>query len=231
MNINIPVFTAIGDNQASLLATLKDWDNEIALTIGTGAQVSTVLPLESNIATIKEGKYEIRPFIKGRYIIVGASLCGGSAFAWLINWFSQWCEALKIKIPENSSLYNFFIEEGMKEGETDLFINPNFLGERYTAELLGEIRNINLNNFTSGNIARALARGIIHNLKSMIPDNIIADKQQIIASGNALRKNALLAQMAEEILDKPIKIIDSCEEAACGTVVLQQLHNQNNATY
>lgn len=223
INKDIPVFTAIGDNQASLLATINEWDKEISLTIGTGAQVSVVLPLNTDIKSVSAETCEIRPFINGRYIAVAAPLCGGSAFAWLIKWFSQWCDALGIQIPENINLYDFFIAEGLKEGSTDLSIEPNFMGERHNTELRGKISNISLDNFTPGNVSLSLTAGIIRNLKSMIPEELLSEKTKIIASGNALRSTPLLVKAAEEIFGKPVEIIDSREEAACGAAKLSRI--------
>jgi sedoheptulokinase len=223
LNSSIPVTAAIGDNQASLLATINEWDKEISLTIGTGAQISVVLPPGIDIKVISTDTCDIRPFVDGRYIAVAAPLCGGSAFAWLIKWFNQWCDALGIKIPENINLYDFFIEEGQKEENTDLCIEPNFLGERHDAELRGKISNITLGNFTPGNVALSLTTGIISNLKSMIPEELLADKDKIIASGNALRQTPLLIKAAEKIFHKPVEIIDSQEEAACGAAKWSQI--------
>jgi len=259
INADIPVTVAIGDNQASLLATIKQWDKEISLTIGTGAQVSVILPPESDLKhnginnrNIKSENYaqnvqkdipnknafahsldssgscELRPFINGSYIAVAAPLCGGSAFAWLIDWFTQWCDTLGMKIPENTNLYDFFIKEGLKQGKNDLCIEPNFLGERYNSELRGKITNITLDNFTPGNVALALNEGIIRNLKSMIPDEFLNSKERIIASGNALRRTPLLVQAAEGIFGKPVEVIDSCEEAACGAAMLCLISSRHN---
>ena len=40
----VPVAAAIGDNQASILAALEDPEHELVLTLGTGGQLSAVLP-------------------------------------------------------------------------------------------------------------------------------------------------------------------------------------------
>jgi sedoheptulokinase len=223
---DIPVIVAIGDNQASLLATVKEWDKEIAMTIGTGAQVSVIMPESFVPSTNIVKAYEIRPFVNNRYIAVAAPLCGGSAFAWLIEWFSQWCKTFGIEVPEIKELYELFIQQGLMITENRLGIEPNFQGERQNPELTGNISNISLENFTPGNVANALANGIIINMKSMIPVEWIESKERIVGSGNALRYNPLLVKFAEENFGMPMTILEAREEAACGAVVLQQLNRQ-----
>ena len=45
MVIGTPVAVATGDNPASLYASLEDPEQEIALTIGTAAQLGVVVPV------------------------------------------------------------------------------------------------------------------------------------------------------------------------------------------
>jgi sedoheptulokinase len=224
LSSGIPVTVAIGDNQASLLATLKDWDDEVALTLGTGAQISAVAPKgfkgEFDVAC------DIRPFVDERLIIVGAPLCGGSAFAWLIKWFGGWCDAFGIKRPDDKRLYELFIESGLVAESENLRIEPHFLGERNDVGLRGQISGIDLRNFTPGKFSKALAEGIAVNLKSMLPDRLLSDKKRIITSGNALRRNALLMKAVGEVFAMPVELIDSVEEAACGAAILAKKLNK-----
>ena len=80
----IPVAVAIGDNQASFLGAVTNPDSSILVNVGTGSQISFVT---KEVTHLKSG--EIRPLTDDKYIFVGASLCGGRAYAVLKNFFSH----------------------------------------------------------------------------------------------------------------------------------------------
>jgi len=70
----IPVCCAVGDNQASVLGSLKDW-NDIVINIGTGSQISFITDFFN-----PDNNFEMRPFFDDKYLLVGAALCGGRAY-------------------------------------------------------------------------------------------------------------------------------------------------------
>lgn len=78
------VTTAIGDNQASFLGAAGDEENTLLVNMGTGGQISVL-----------SGQYfsgdgiEARPFLNGKYLLAGASLCGGKAYALLEQFFRK----------------------------------------------------------------------------------------------------------------------------------------------
>ena len=73
----IPVSVAIGDNQASVFSSLAS-DDDILLNVGTGSQVSVISDVP-----VKGENIESRPFFDGKYLVVGAALCGGRAYSLL----------------------------------------------------------------------------------------------------------------------------------------------------
>lgn len=78
----IPVTVALGDNQASFLGSVGFQENTVLLNMGTGGQISVLSD------QLFEGNgIEARPFTKGKYLLVGASLCGGRAYAVLEKFF------------------------------------------------------------------------------------------------------------------------------------------------
>ena len=72
----IPVTAALGDNQASFLGSVGIHKNILLLNMGTGGQISALSDQYFEAPGI-----EARPFVKGKYLLVGASLCGGRAYA------------------------------------------------------------------------------------------------------------------------------------------------------
>lgn len=67
----VGVSVAIGDNQASFLASVKDRNAEMLVNVGTGSQFSVF----SERCMQAEG-LETRPMPGGGWLLVGASLCG-----------------------------------------------------------------------------------------------------------------------------------------------------------
>ncbi|MBN1126078.1 MAG: hypothetical protein JXA82_13810 [Sedimentisphaerales bacterium] len=219
----ISVVTAIGDNQASLLATLQYPDTELALTLGTGGQLSAVmqegfrpvfLPLDSS--------FEYRPFPNHRTIATASALCGGAAWRWLIETIESWTADLRIKPPSREELYQRLDELGLAGQEEVLKVRPTFLGERHNPSLCGQIDGIGLNNFNLGSFAKAVAYGIIQNLSQMLPASVFQGRKRVVASGNALRKSRLLQQAAQDVLNLELILSQVQEEAACGSAILAQ---------
>lgn len=216
---SIPVAAAIGDNQASLLGTLTDPENQLAITIGTGAQVSAVLPPSASVPKLpRDCRYDYRPFPGNRFAVVGASLAGGSAWAWLARTVEKWLSDLGQSCPPKEQIYDRLNELGSQAKDT-LTIEPNFLGQRYDPEMRGTITGIEMDNFNLPSVARALAKGIVDGLKQMLPAEALAGRTQIIGSGNALRKNPLLQEMVKQVFNLPLEMPPAVEEAALGAAV------------
>ncbi|MBO7329468.1 MAG: hypothetical protein J6W00_11935 [Lentisphaeria bacterium] len=211
------VINAIGDNQASILGTGKDFAKEIYLTLGTGAQLSMVT--DKMIKDLPEN-LEMRPFPGSRYLLVSAPLCGGAAFAWLADTVNNFKAALgEAPIPRGELLdkldeagYRFMVNNG----ESSIKIAPHFLGERHAPELRGEISGLTLANATAGELASALALGIIRNLKSGFPAGELATRTKVIGSGNAVRLVKSIRLAIEREFHLPLELNDGSEEAACG---------------
>ena len=213
------VAAAIGDNQAAISAVIKEPESDIVLTLGTGGQVSVVLAREQQVHSSNAmGKCEYRPFPGGKGVLVGASLCGGSAWAWLVETVEQWLSELGIERPSRSELFDRLNELGMNSSDT-LSVKPNFAGERYEPSLRGSISRLDMQNFQLGNLARALARGIVQNLKDMLPPNILMSRRRVVGSGNALRRNPLLQHMVKEVFSLPLVLTEKQEESACGAAM------------
>ena len=84
----IPVTTAIGDNQASFLGSVGLREGVPLINIGTGGQISVMTERYIEAAGI-----ETRPLIDGSFLCVGASLCGGRAYAILEKFFREYAAA------------------------------------------------------------------------------------------------------------------------------------------
>jgi sedoheptulokinase len=212
----VPVAVAMGDNQASLLATLREPEQEIVLTLGTGGQVSAIL---SHTATPPPAQrtFECRPYPDNRVVVVGAALCGGAAWLWLAQNLERWLDELGYQPPDRAVIFTKLNELGLAATNEDaVAVRPHFLGERYDRSLSGTIGGLGLNGPTLGALARGTARGIMENLKNMLPIEALAGRVRLVGSGNALRHNSLLRHMAEGVFALPLVMSETAEEAAVG---------------
>jgi len=214
----IPVCAAIGDNQAALLATLDDPVRDLALTIGTGAQLSSIVLTEDCPVAPPEARWECRPFIDGRKLIVAASLSGGSAWTWLAETVRSWLDGLNAEVPSREALFARLNHLGLVSTTTVDF-SPHFAGERFDPNLRATIKGLDLTPMDLGSMARGLACGIVRNLKDMMPDSALKSRKNIIASGNAMRRNPLLVKATEQVMDMQVTITGGREESALGAAI------------
>ena len=80
----VPVFVALGDNQAGFLGSVPDLGGSMLANVGTGSQLSVPLVDCADIEGI-----DIRPLPFGGYLGVGAALCGGRIYALLRDFFTR----------------------------------------------------------------------------------------------------------------------------------------------
>ncbi len=218
LQTGIPVCASIGDNQAALLATLENPVQDLALTVGTGAQLSSVVLNEECPVVPAEARWECRPFMDGRKLMVAASLAGGSAWTWLAETVRSWLDGLNAQVPSREALFARLNHLGLISTSSVDFA-PHFSGERFDPNLRASIAGLDLTPMDLGAVARGLAKGIIRNLKDMMPEEALKSRKNIIASGNAMRRNPLLVKAAEEVMGMQVTITGGREESALGAAL------------
>ena len=213
---NTPVYPAIGDNQAAFIGSVTDKHRSIHITIGTSSQISVFSEKYISLQGL-----DTRPFPGGGYLIVGASLCGGQAFAVLKDFF---CRTLKIFSVEDADVYNCMISVPYKDKTQDIpIVKTTFDGTRSAPYERGLINNISIDNFTPENVIIGFLKGICGELYSFyrdIPESIKDTKSSITGSGNALKKNTLLCEALKEQFNLGLDISDCREEAAFGACLM-----------
>lgn len=212
---SIPVYSAIGDNQAAFLGSVKDIHRSIHITVGTSSQISVYTEKYMKIPAL-----DTRPFPGGGYILVGAALCGGQAFVMLKNFFEQVLTTFSGIIPAHSDIYQIMTSVHYPVENADLpCVKTLFDGTRFNPSDRGEISNISLTNFTPESLIIGFLKGISHELYAFymgLPEEIRNTKTAIIGSGNALKKNRLLAKAIEEEFKREMAFSPYQEEAAFG---------------
>ncbi len=205
----IPVGVAIGDNQASVFSTLAN-ENDILLNVGTGSQISVVSDIPVNADNI-----ETRPYFDGKYLVVGAALCGGRAYSILKNFYYQvFGYVTDIKETDVYDIMNKMISDT----NLTVKIDTRFAGTRSDNSITGSISGITENNFTPGQITLGVLDGIVKELYNMYKIMNIK-KSGLVGSGNGIRKNSSLVKCAELIFESKMQIPSHVEEAAFGAAL------------
>ena len=216
---NTPVFPAIGDNQAAFAGSVADKNKSIHITVGTSSQISVF-----SDSYIKIPGLDTRPFPGGGYLLVGAALCGGQAFATLKVFFEKTLKMLSVKEAGDIDIYNFMTSVPYKDNTQDIpEVSTLFDGTRSAPLERGTINNISTSNFTPENLVIGFLKGIsdeLYGFYNNIPDNIKNEKKSITGSGNALKKNPLLCKAFEEQFNLGLEFSQSGEEAAFGACLL-----------
>ena len=208
----IPVTVAIGDNQASFLGSVGLKERTILLNMGTGGQISVFSPKYFEAPGI-----EARPITEGNYLLVGASLCGGRAYA-ILERFLRSCAGT------DESQYEK-MEQLARAGQQQkdrMKVNTTFNGTRVHPELRGSILNVNEENFTPEGLVYGVLEGMAAELYEMfrvIQEGTGIQAEHLIASGNGLRRNPVLQEICSDMFGATLTLADYVEEAACGAAV------------
>lgn len=219
--LGIPVYAAIGDNQAAFLGAVGDRQDALLVNVGTGSQVAVYSP-----ELLRVPGLETRPFPDGGWLLVGASLCGGRSYALLESFFRQ---TVKMVTGSEQSAYaamNQALEEAGNV-ENAPCTTTTFQGTRQDASLRGSISGIGIDNFTPVHLMHSFMNGMAQELYGMYRSFLDAGgsaPETIIGSGNGLRKNIHLCHAFEAVFGCPL-ILSSCqEEAACGAAMYAAKH-------
>lgn len=218
----IPVYTAIGDNQASFLGSVRSFERSIHVTVGTSSQLSVYSDTYIEVPSL-----ETRPLPGGGYILVGAALCGGCAFSMLKSFFQDLVRMCSGTGMSDTELYAIMSSVPYKkEASEDIRVDTLFDGTRSHPELRGRITNISRYNWTPENLVLGFLRGMSRELFDfyrLLPSSIRAGKDLLIGSGNGIRKNPLLREILEEYFRVPLRVSKCQEEAALGACLCGML--------
>lgn len=212
-----PVICTVGDNQASLLGSTKNIKESVNINIGTGGSVSVFSDKRTGI-----GGIETRPYFGEGYIQLGASLCGGRAYALLEKFFIDTVSLLTGKRingaygkMDAAGSLDYLSGDGLK-------VDTRFDGTRENQSIRGSIENISMDNFTPGELITGFQEGIameLYGYYSLIRDTLGINPVYLIGSGNGIRKNRLIRSILEKKFGMPVRMTVYDEEAAAGAAI------------
>ena len=219
--LGIPVYPALGDNQASYLGATDGQRDMLLINMGTGGQLSVFTRDASETDLL-----EVRPFPESGFLLVGASLCGGKSYALLEAFFR---ETVKMVTGEEISAYDA-MDRVMNSPDPVLDIPKTktfFQGTRSNPAARASIQNISADNFTPRHFIHSILQGMADELHAIYKDYLLAGGSPpavMIGSGNGLRKNPHLCKIFEKTFGLPLILSKNEEEAACGAAIYAASH-------
>lgn len=212
----IPVMGSAGDNQASFIGSVDTLYDTVLINVGTGSQVS----FASGEYVACGGNLELRPCTADSYLLVGASLCGGRAYAMLEQFYRE-------VSGTNESCYERMYEQAREF--VDQYgmhaawkVRTTFSGTREHPEEKGEMSGIYVENFHPGAMTAGVIAGILEELHGQYVKMCeLTGKKAVrmVGSGNGIRRNPLMRRMAEEIFGLKMELPKYREEAAYGAAL------------
>jgi len=191
----VRVCAPVGDNQASVIGAAGLATDAAVLNLGTGGQISVPCPDYKFIPPL-----ETRPMPMGGYILVGASLCGGWAYAYLNRFFRDVVkQTAGLDLPEEHVYARMNdLAASAPEGSEGLTADTRFSGTRGDPDIRGGFEGIDRENLTAANFTRAVIEGMVRELADLARRAGLGGLSHIIAGGNAARRNPLVVQVIEK---------------------------------
>ena len=223
----IPVTAALGDNQASFLSSVGPNYHTALINMGTGGQISILSP-----APVQGENIETRPFMKGSYLLVGASICGGRAYAILEKFLRSYAEAAGAEAHSQYDVMAKLADGAYAAGKTGMKVQTTFSGTRTNPDMTGSITHLTEDNFTPENLVYGVLEGMADELCEMYrimaagvtAEQHILDVHKLVGSGNGLRRNPVLQQIFCDRFGARMELSSYNEEAACGAAISSRMH-------
>jgi sedoheptulokinase len=212
----VPVHVALGDNQSSFLGSVRDVMHTLLLNIGTGGQVSAF-----SRTFVKAEGLDLRPFPGGGYLLVGALLCGGKAYALLEDFFRK--TAAFFSLPaEGTDFYSRMNRVDPSQLADKINVDTRFAGTRQDPSIRGLIGKLSMDNFTPEHLIAGFLEGMtgeLYDFYLRIPPKVRRNIRALAGSGNGLRMNPLLRSIISRRFGRRIRIPSHSEEAAVGAAL------------
>ncbi|XP_062969120.1 sedoheptulokinase [Cynocephalus volans] len=222
------VGVAMGDLQTSVYSCMAE-KTDAVLNISTSVQLAASMPSGFQPAQTPDPAAAIAyfPYFDRTYLGVAASLNGGNVLATFVHMLVRWMADLGLEVEE-STVYSHMIQAAVQQRDTCLTITPTVLGERHLPDQLASVTRISPSDLSLGHVTRALCRGIIENLHSMLPFQQLKEwgVERVMGSGSALSRNEVLKQEVQRAFPLPVSFGQDVD-AAVGAALIMLQRNLN----
>lgn len=213
----IPVSVAIGDNQASILGSVSEFDSSLLINVGTGSQISCLAENPPENAPV-----DCRPLVKNSYILAGSSLCGGRAYSMLEKLFRDIASTVTGQQVKSAYPAMDKLMETNDAVSDPLEVITLFSGTRNNPQKRGSIMNISTENLTPAALCDGFMQGMVNELYEMlllIKNYTDVNIKYAVCSGNGIRNNPALRRRFEKTFGLKTVIPAHKEEAAFGAAL------------
>uniref|UniRef100_A0A8D2DG37 Sedoheptulokinase n=1 Tax=Sciurus vulgaris TaxID=55149 RepID=A0A8D2DG37_SCIVU len=218
------VGVAMGDLQASVYSCMGQRTDAV-LNISTSVQLAASMPSGFQPAQTPDPAAPVAyfPYFDRTYLGVAASLNGGNVLATFVHMLVQWMADLGLAVEE-STVYSRMIQAAAQQRDTCLTITPTVLGERHLPDQLASVTRISSSDLSLGHVTRALCRGIVQNLHSMLPVQQLKEwgVERVMGSGSALSRNEVLRQEVQRAFPLPVSFGQDVDAAVGAALVMLQ---------
>ncbi|XP_004376190.2 sedoheptulokinase [Trichechus manatus latirostris] len=226
------VGVALGDLQASVYSCMAQRTDAV-LNISTSVQLAASMPSGFQPVQTPDPLAPVAyfPYFDRTYLGVAASLNGGNVLATFVHMLIQWMADLGLEVEE-STVYSHMIQAAAQQEDTCLTITPTVLGERHLPDQLASVTRISSSGLSLGHVTRALCRGIVQNLHSMLSFQQLKEwgVERVIGSGSALSRNEVLKQEVQRAFPFPWSFGQDVDAAVgAALVMLRRNLNQKEA--
>ncbi len=191
----------------------------ILVNLGTGGQVCWAVPAFE----LPGERVETRPMPGSGALRVGASLCGGAAYAWLNNTLRACLAEFGLDADDETVYRRLNALAASSPAAGGLRVRTTFLGVRGDPSVQGgAIEGITAGNLTLGALARATLSGIVDELHDLyrLEAGTGEGRVRVIAAGGAVEQNPLLVEILGQAFGLPVEPAAHREPAAVGAALL-----------
>ncbi|XP_010609679.1 sedoheptulokinase isoform X3 [Fukomys damarensis] len=216
------VGVAMGDLQASVYSCMGQ-KTDAVLNISTSVQLAASMPSGFQPTQTPDPAAAVAyfPYFDGTYLGVAASLNGGNVLATFVHMLVQWMADLGLDVEE-TTVYSRLIHAAVQQRDTCLTITPTVLGERHLPDQLASVTRISSSDLSLGHVTRALCRGIVQNLHSMLPFQQLKEwgVERVKGSGSALSRNEVLKQEVQRAFPLPVSFGQDVDAAVGAALIM-----------
>ncbi|CAG9761181.1 unnamed protein product [Ceutorhynchus assimilis] len=223
-----PIGVGYGDIQCSVLSTIETHSDAV-LNISTSAQITFIAKnYQPPSKPIANASIEYFPYFNKQFIAIAASLNGGNSLASFVRMLQQWTLELGFNVPQSKVWEKVLVLSEDSSSVSDLKIVPTCLGERHTPNASASMQNIHVGNLGLGQVFRALCKGLLENLHSMMPKEILQEAKitRIVGNGSGLSRNNVLQKEVQNLYQLPLVFTtggDAAKGAAMAMAMISDL--------
>lgn len=193
LNHTIFLYPAIGDQQAALYG-VDFTTKEISFNFGTGAQVSVLGDLNFS------PRYQIRPFMDGKYIKTIPHIPSGRAINVFYRFVKEIAQATDSSVDDD---FVWNIIQSRLDNNDDLKVDLSFFSNAISDYDRGSITGISETNFTIGSLFGSVYNQVAEN--AVEAANILVENSnqinRLVFTGGIMRRNPQIVNAIAKAFD------------------------------